>query len=125
MTALLRNRRLAVLVACCAAVVAITAGCGGGASSGVPKGDVALVDGQPITQARLDTLLAQYVESLKVAKQKVPKKGSAQYKSAVDRLVSYLVTRTELEQQAKKLGVTVTSKDIEAGIKKFVTQYFG
>src|SRR5712692_7899917 len=107
MTAVLRNRRLAVLVACCAALVALAAGCGGGSSSGVPKGDVALVDGQPIKQAQLDTLLGQYVESLKVNKTAVPKTGSAQYKSVQQRLVSYLVTKAELEQQAKKLGVTV------------------
>jgi parvulin-like peptidyl-prolyl isomerase len=115
---------LVVLVACCAAVVGLAAGCGGGSSSSVPKGDVALVDGQPITQARFDTLLAQYFASLKAAKQAVPKKGSDGYKSVAQRLVAYLVSRAELEQQAKKLGVTVTPKDIDAGVKKFVDQYF-
>ena len=124
MTAVLRNRRLAVLVVCCAAVVALAAGCGGGSSSGVPKGDVALVDGQPITEAQLNTLLAQYVESLKVAKQAVPKTGSAQYKSIQQRLVQYLVTKAEFDQQAKKLGVTVTPKEIDAGVTAFVKQYF-
>src|SRR5947208_3616393 len=101
MTAVLRNRRLAVLLACCAAVVGLAAGCGGGgSSSGVPKGDVAVVDGQPITEAQMTTLLDQYLESLKVNKQTPPKKGSAQYKSVQQRLVSYLVSKSELEQQA-------------------------
>jgi foldase protein PrsA len=125
MTAVLRNRRLAILVACCAAFVGLAAGCGGGSSSGVPKGDVALVDGKSIAEAQLNTLLAQYVVSIKVAKQTVPKKGSAQFKSIQQRLVQYLVTKAEFEQQAKTLGVTVTSKDIDAGITKFVKQYFG
>jgi parvulin-like peptidyl-prolyl isomerase len=124
MTAVLRNRRLALLAVCCAAVVGLAAGCGGGSSSGVPKGDVALVDGQPIKEAQLNTLLAQYNESLVVAKQAVPKKGSAQYKSILQRLVQYLVQKTEFEQQAKKLGVSVTPKEIDAGVKKFVDQYF-
>jgi foldase protein PrsA len=125
MTAVLRNRRLAVLVACCAAVVGLAAGCGSSSSSGVPKGDVALVDGKPVTEAELNTLLAQYVVSLKVAKQPVPKTGSAQYKSIQQRLVQYLVQKAEFEQQAKKLGVSVTPKEIDAGVTKFVKQYFG
>ena len=123
MTGVLRKRRLVVLAACCAAFVALAAGCGGSSSS-VPKGDVALVDGQPITQTRFDTLLAQYFASLKATKQAVPKKGSDGYKSVEQRLVQYLVSRTELEQQAKKMGVTVTSKDVDASLKKFVDQYF-
>jgi foldase protein PrsA len=124
MTAVLRNRRLAVLVACCAAVVALAAGCGGSSSTGVPKGDIALVDGKPITQAQFDTLLAQYDENAVVNKQAVPKKGSAQYKTIQQRLVQYLVQKAEFEQQAKKLGVSVTPKEIDAGIKSFVKQYF-
>jgi foldase protein PrsA len=124
MTAVLRNRRLIVLLACCAAVVGLAAGCGG-SSSGVPSGDVALVDGQPIAQVTYDTLFAQYCESLKVNKQACPKKGSTQYDSIVQRLVQYLVTKSELEQQGKKLGIVVTSADVDAGIAKFVKAQFG
>lgn len=124
MTAVLRNRRIIVLLACCAAVVGLAAGCGG-SSSDVPKGDVAVVDVQPITQATYDTLLGQYCESLKVSKQTCPKKGSTQYNSIVQRLVQYLVSKSELEQEGKKLGLVVTSKDIDAGIAKFVKQQFG
>jgi foldase protein PrsA len=124
MTAVLRNRRLAVLAACCAAVVGLAAGCGGGSSSGVPKGDIALVDGKPITQAQFDKLLAQYDENAKVNKQPVPKTGSAQYKTLEQRLVQYLAQKAEFEQQAKKLGVSVTPKEVNAGVKSFVRQYF-
>jgi foldase protein PrsA len=125
MTAVLRNRRLLVLVACCAALVGLAAGCGGSSSAGVPKGDVALVEGQPIKQTEFDPLFGQYLESLKVNKTAVPKPGSAAYKAIQQRLAQYLVTKAELEQQATKLGIVVTSKDIDAGIKKFVDQYFG
>jgi foldase protein PrsA len=121
MTAVLRNRRFVILLACGAAVVGLAAGCGG-SSSGVPSGDVALIDGQPVTQAEYDTILSEYLASLgKTA----PKKGSAQYTSAVQRLVQYLVTKSELEQQGKKLGIVVTSKDVDAAIAKLVKQQFG
>jgi len=62
MTGVLRKRRLVVLAACCAAFVALAAGCGA-LSSSVPKGDVALVDGQPITQTRFDNAPGGYLRA--------------------------------------------------------------
>src|SRR6516225_12150458 len=106
MISLLRTRRLTFVAACCAAVVAVVvaAGCGSSSSSssGVPKGDVAVCNGQPITEAQLQTLVDQSIESFKVNKQPVPKTGSADYTSLQQRLVQYLVTKCQVEQQAKK-----------------------
>jgi foldase protein PrsA len=126
MTAILRNRRFAVLLACCAAVLALAAGCGGSSSSsGVPKGDIAMVGGTPITKARFDEVLAQYNASAKAAGQAPVKCCNADYTSAVQqKIVPYLVQRTEFEVQAHKLGVVVTPKDIDAAVKKIIDQYF-
>ena len=128
MTAILRNRRLLLLVACCAALVGIAAGCGGGSSSeasGVPEGDVAVVNGQNITQAQFDKALAQYNRSAVKAKQPAVKCCSKDYYTvAQQKIVPYLVQRTQFEQQAKKLGVTVTAAQIDKEIKKVVDQYF-
>jgi foldase protein PrsA len=128
MTSLLRTRRLAYVAACCAAVVAVlvAAGCGSSSSSsGVPNGDVALCNGQPITEAQLQTLVDQSLVSFKVNKQPVPKAGSADYKSLQQRLLQYLVQKCEVEQKAKKLGVKVTPADVQAELTKFVKQNFG
>ena len=129
MTSLLRTRRLAYVAACCAAVVAVllAAGCGGSSSSssGVPKGDVALCNGQPITGAELQTLVDQSIESFKVNKQPVPKTGSAEYRSLQQRLVQYLVTKCQVEQWGKKLGVKVTPADVQAELTTFIKQNFG
>jgi foldase protein PrsA len=128
MTVILRNRRLVLLVACCAALVGIAAGCGDSSSSsdsGVPKEDVALVDGKPVTKAQFDQALAQYNRSAVRAKQKAVKCCSSDWKSIVQqRIMPYLVQRTEFEQQAKKLGVAVTAKEIDDQIKRVVDQYF-
>jgi parvulin-like peptidyl-prolyl isomerase len=127
MTAILRNRRL-VLVACCAAFVGVAAGCGGGgsgSSSGVPDGDVALVAGQPITKARLASAVEQYNRSAEKAKQPTVHCCSGDYWNVVQqKIVPYLVQRTQFEQQAKKLGVTVTAAEIDDQIKTVVKQYF-
>jgi foldase protein PrsA len=129
MTAILRNRRLLLLVACCAALVGIAAGCGGGSSSegsGVPDGDVAVVDGQGITQARFDQALAQYNRSAVKAKQPTVKCCSKEYYTvAQQKIIPYLTQRAQFEQQAKKLGVAVTAKEIDAQLKLVINQYFG
>src|SRR5438105_1210632 len=126
MTVVLRNRRLTFLVACCAALVVLAAGCGGGSgsSSGVPNGDVAVVNGQPVTEPQLQTIVDQSIESFKVNKQPVPKPGSDQYKALQQRLVTYLVTKAEFEQEAKRMHVTVKPSEIDAELKKFIKQYF-
>src|SRR5438045_4732894 len=128
MTVILRNRRLVLLVACCAAFVGLAAGCGGdgGSSSGVPSGDVAVVAGQPITKAQFDRALAQYNRSAKRAKQPVVECCSKEYWAvAQGKIMPYLVQRTQFEQQAKKLGATVSAAEIDKQIKTVIDQYFG
>jgi foldase protein PrsA len=126
MTAILRNRRFLVLVVCCAAVLAVAAGCGGSSSSnGVPKGDVALVAGVPITKAQFDLALDEYNRSAVAAGQKATKCCGADYQTLVQqKLMPYLVQRTEFEQGAKKLGAVVTSQDIDKAVAKIITQDF-
>jgi len=127
MTAILRNRRPVLLVACCAALVGVAAGCGGSSSEAtdVPKGDIAVVAGQPVTKAQFDQALSQYNRSAQKAKQPVVKCCSKDYWTvAQQKIVPYLVQRTEFEQQAKKLGVVVTAKEIDNEIKKVIDQYF-
>jgi foldase protein PrsA len=127
MTAILRNRRLLLLVACCAALVGIAAGCGGDSSesSDVPKGDVAVVNGQEISQAQFDKALAQYNRSAEKAKQPTVKCCSKEYYTvAQQKIVPYLVQRTQFEQGAKKLGVVVTAAQIDKEIQKVISQYF-
>src|SRR5690242_1079956 len=124
MTSSLRNRRFLVLVACCATVLAVVAGCGGSSSSsGVPKEDIALVAGQPVTKAQFDHALDQYNRGAVAAKQKPVKCCGSDYQTVVQqKIIPYLIQRTEFEQQAKKLGAVVTPKDVDKAIDKIVKQ---
>jgi SurA-like N-terminal domain len=125
MSAILRNRRLAFLVVCCAALVGVAAGCGGSSSSDVPKDAIAVVNGHPVSQAQFDQAISQYNRSAKKAGQQAIECCSDAWKVAVQtKIVPYLVQRAEFEQQAKKLGVVVTPKDIDAQIKTISDQYF-
>ena len=85
---------------------------------------MAVIDGQPISETTLNSLVQQSLDSLKANKQPLPKEGTPEYKQLQDRIVSYLVTKTEVEQQAKKLGAVVTAKKLAAAYKSFLKQYF-
>jgi foldase protein PrsA len=133
MTAVLRIRRLAVLAACCVAVVVLVAACGDSSSSNsssnpnikVPSDAVAVVGTKTIPKSEFDSLMQEYCKSTYTAnKQPCPKQGSTQYDADVQKVVSYLVQKSELEQEAAKRGITVTAADIDAKIKQDVLQFF-
>ena len=126
MTAVLRIRHLAVLAACCAALALLVAACGSSSSSGVAKGAVATVNGEPINQADFDALMKEYIKATFTStKQPVPKKGSAAYNAGAQKVVQYLIQKVELQQQGKKLGIVITAKNIDDQINKDIQQYFG
>jgi foldase protein PrsA len=91
----------------------------------VPKGAIAVVAGEPITQAQLVKAVALYNRGAVQAKQPPIKPGTDAYTTTVrDRIVPYLVSLTEFEQEAKKLGVSVTPKEVDATLKKVLDQSF-
>ncbi len=133
MTVVLRIRRLAVLAACCIAVVALVAACGDSSSSNsagnpnikVPSAAIAVVGTKAVPKSEFDALLQEYQDSTyKANKQPVPKQGSTQYQSDVQKVVSYLVQKSELEQEAAKRGITVSKADVDKKIKQDVLQFF-
>ena len=109
---------------CCAALVGVAAGCGGSCPR-TSKDAIAVVNGHPVSQAQFDQAISQYNRSAKKAGQQAIECCSDAWKVAVQtKIVPYLVQRAEFEQQAKKLGVVVTPKDIDAKIKTISDQYF-
>src|SRR5262245_38781575 len=126
MTAILRNRRLVLLVVCCAGLVGIAAGCGGSSdNSDVPKGAVAVVDHQVITQAEFDRAVEQYNRSAKKGGQQAIECCNDAWKTTVQqKIMPYLVQKTEFVQQAKKLGAVVTAAEVDKQVDKIVDQYF-
>jgi parvulin-like peptidyl-prolyl isomerase len=106
--------------------VGITAGCGGGGSSGsLSSGVVANVDGDKITQSQLDEVIAQAQDRLKAQGQTIPAAGSAEYQAFQQNALQYLVQRAQFQQQADKLGVKVTDKQVDERLGRVKKQYFG
>lgn len=107
------------------ALALFAAGCGGGDSSNVPTGSVAVVNGTPIDRSELDVWVAQAKKSYKATKQQFPKVGTTEYQNLQTQLVAILVQREEFQQAARDLGITVTSKDIDKGVRDYIKQKFG
>jgi hypothetical protein len=109
------------------AAIALSAGCGGGgATSTLKSGDVAVVGDRHITQDELDHQITLKIHSAKVDKQTVPQQGTAAYKTQiVDPVVSRLVLEAQLENIAAKLKITVTDDDVQKALDDTIQQSFG
>jgi len=109
------------------AVIALSAGCGGGgASSGLSSGDIAVVGDRHITRAELDHQIELKIKAAKIDKQTVPTPGTADYQSqVVDPVVARLVTEAQIENIAAALKVTVSDSDVQKALDTAVKQQFG
>ena len=106
------------------ALVLVASGCGGGSSAKVPSNAVARVGNDTITKAQFNFLINGAKRSYKARKTPFPKPGTTQYKQLEDQAMSYLVQQDELEQEAAKLHITVTDKDVTNRLKQLKQQYF-
>jgi len=96
-----------------AVAIAALAGCGG---SGGPKA-VVHVGSQAITENDLAPVVDQLEEPLRERGTPLPKQGSAQFRRLERSALTLLVYRSELEQRAKEVGVTVTDAEVQARVK--------
>jgi foldase protein PrsA len=106
-------------------LVALLAACGGGGGDvQVPATAVAQVGSTPITKSSY-TELATFVCAIHKAQgQPCPKVGTPTYASLRDSVVTFLVQQEEFEQEAKKLGVSVTPQDLSKQVEQIKKSYF-
>lgn len=114
--------RFFLLIPVAAAGLALAA-CGGG-GSGPGNGDIAKVGDQSITRAQFDKLIERAKKSYKTNGQKFPATTSPDYTRIKDQAVSFLVQRAEFAQEADKMGITVSQKQIDDRLKQIKQQYF-
>jgi foldase protein PrsA len=114
--------RLTLLMLPLALVAVLAAGCGGGGGNGsVPADSVATVGGTPVTKETFQSLMNVAFAKFVAQGQQPPKVGTPTYTQLRDQAVTFLVQEDELQQEGKKLGVTVSQKDVDdrlAQIKK-------
>ena len=104
----------------------LAASCGGGGgSSSISTKDVAVVGGEHITRADLDSRVRQAKCSYDLQKRPFPKPGSTEYQAIQAQILQSLVQRTELQQRAPKLDVSVSDKKLDDQLAQIKKKYFG
>ncbi len=105
-------------------LVALLAACGGGGGNGnVPASAIATVNGTPITKASFSLAADRRRARYKAQGQPCPKVGTPTYASLRDSAVKFLVQQEEMQQEADKLGVSVTQSDLDKQVAQIKKTY--
>ena len=118
----MRHSRFLFLIPVAALGLAL-AGCGGGGGN-VGEGNVAEVGDVAITQEQFDKLMERAQASYKTNNQTFPKAGTADYDRIKSQAVSFLVQKAEFAQEADKMGITISDKQIQDRLTQIKKQYF-
>jgi foldase protein PrsA len=120
-TALMRHARI-TLVALAAALALVVSGCG--SSESVPDDAVAVVNGTAISKTELDELIGIAKKAYEGQDRQFPKVGTPEYQNIQQQYLAFLVQREEFQQEADKLGVEVTKKDLDQALQEVVKSRF-
>jgi foldase protein PrsA len=93
-------------------VLAITA-CGGGGPRNVPSDSVAVVGDRTIQKSAWDHLIEQTKQNYKATNHTFPKAGSVELANLRSNALQFLISASEYEQEAAKLGAKVTDADVQ------------
>jgi len=124
---MMKRSVLLVLAVLCIAVPALALYASSRSSATtVPSSDVAIAGNRTVTVADLNKLIALRLRAAKVSGQKVPKAGSATYRSeVVTPAVQQLVQEAQVQNIADELGITVTDKDVTTALNQAIASAFG
>jgi len=118
----MRHKRFFFLIPLAAAGLAL-AGCGGGGGD-VGSGDIAKVGSVSITQEQFNKLMERAQKSYKTNGQAFPKAGTPDYDRIKSQAVTFLVQKAEFAQEADKMGITISQKQIDDRLAQIKKQYF-
>jgi foldase protein PrsA len=107
-------------------LASVLAACGGrgGTTANVPAEAVAQLRSTPNTNSTFDGLMTVAFAKYKTQGTAPPKVGTATYSQIRDAAVTFLVQQEELMQEAQKLGVTVTQKDVDKQVEQIKKMYY-
>jgi parvulin-like peptidyl-prolyl isomerase len=114
------------LILCFGALVLLVAACGsGGGPKSVPNDAVAVVGDKAISKSDWDALITQTQRNFQATKRPFPKPGTVDLASLKANATQFLIQRSEYQQEADKLDVKVTDKDVDARLAEIKKQYYG
>ena len=106
------------------ASAALVGACGG---SSVPTGAIAVVGDQTVTQQQFDDIWAQAKAQYAATKgaPAFPKEGTADYKQLKSSIVTYLVQNAMIAQEAAKMKLSISDKEIADRVAQITKQVGG
>jgi foldase protein PrsA len=104
-------------------VLAVSA-CGGGGARSVPSDSVAVVGDANITKEQWDALINQTKENYKATNHAFPKAGSVELANLRSNATQFLISASEYEQEAAKMGIKVTDADVQARLDQIKRQFY-
>lgn len=119
------SMRRILVIGVCAAVVLLVAACGGSGPKNVPADAVAIVGDKAISKSDWDALIQQTRRNFKATKRAFPKPGSVELANLKANATQFLIQSSEYQQEADKLGVEVSDKDVDARLDQIKKQYYG
>lgn len=117
-------RRLPLIGICVALALLVTA-CGGGGPKKVPNDAVAVVGDKEISKSDWDALIEQTRRNFQATKRSFPKPGSVDLANLKANATQFLIQSSEYQQEAEKLGIEVSDKEIDARLDQIKKQYYG
>lgn len=117
--------RRIVLICIGALVVLLVAACGGSGPKKVPGDAVAVVGDKSIQKSDWDALIEQTRHNFAATKRKFPAPGSVDLANLKANATQFLIQSSEYQQEADKLGVKVSDKDVDARLQQIKEQYYG
>ena len=106
-------------------LVLAVAACGGGGPRSVPADSVAVVGDQSIPKASWDQLIAQTKANYAANHHPFPKAGTVDLANLRSNATQFLISSSEYEQEAAKMGIKVSDQDVNARLQQIKQQYYG
>jgi foldase protein PrsA len=113
------------LIGICVALTLLGVACGGGGTKKVPSDSVAVVGDDSISKSDWDALIEQTKRNFKATKRTFPKPGTVDLANLKTNATQFLIQSSEYEQEADKLGVKVSDKEVDARLTQIKQQYYG
>jgi foldase protein PrsA len=104
-------------------VLAVSA-CGGGGARSVPSDSVAVVGGDNITKSEWDALIQQTKQNYKATNHSFPKPGTPELANLRTNATQFLISASEYEQEAAKMGIKVSDDDVQARLDQIKKQFY-
>jgi len=105
-------------------LLVVVSACGGGGPRNVPSDGVAVVGDRTITKSDWDALITQTKQNYQATNHSFPKPGSVELANLRSNATQFLISASEYEQEAAKLGVKVSDSDVQKRLDQIKQQFY-